>query len=155
MRTRLGRENRDGSTRLDASRHRPGGGPVRLCELAGRGRDADDSPPPPPTAQEIIAGNLEAVGGAERVRAIRTMVITGGAGSALLGTPEELTLFLARPDRFKQQGLFSTVLADGGRLLANDGVEESEITGSSAEELGYRLGFYHNAFSLLKWEEST
>ena len=91
---------------------------------------------------------VEAVGGAAPIRAIETMVVTGGTGSALLTSAEDITLYLAKPDRFKQQGLFSIVLADGERLLYNNGVEQTEITGVNAEELGYRLGFYHNAFSL-------
>lgn len=114
---------------------------------------AEPLPARPATAQAIIARNLEALGGAGPIRGIETMVVRGGTGSALLTSAEDVTLYLARPDRFKQQGLFSVVLADDGRLVFNDGVESAEISGSNAEELGYRLGFYHNAFSLLKWEQ--
>jgi hypothetical protein len=104
------------------------------------------------TAQQVIAANLDAIGGADRIRAIDTMVITGGTGSAMLTSTEALTLYLARPERFKQQGLFRIVLADGDRLVVNTGREVRELEGSAAQELAYRLGFYHNAFSLLEWE---
>jgi hypothetical protein len=117
----------------------------------------DTTPPTPErptTAQEVIARNLQAVGGAEAIRAIDTMVISGGTGSALLPSTEDVTLYLARPERFRQQGQFSVLLADGERALYDNGVEQTEITGSNAEELGYRLGFYHHGFSLLAWEES-
>jgi len=105
------------------------------------------------TAREVIEKNLEAVGGAERIRAVESLVLEGASGSALLPPSEEVTLYLLKPDRLKQVGDFRIVLCDGGRCIHNDGVEEQEMSGGTLEGMRYRMGFYHNAFSLLNWEE--
>lgn len=105
------------------------------------------------TAREVIEKNLEAVGGVERIRALESLVLRGASGSALLPPSEEVTLYLLKPDRLKQVGDFRVVLCDGGRYLYNDGTAESEMTGGTLEGMLYRLGFYHGAFSLLKWEQ--
>ncbi len=104
------------------------------------------------TAREVIKKNLEAVGGVEHIRAVESLVLKGASGSALLPPSEEVTLYLLKPDRLKQVGDFRVVLCDGQRFLYNDGSEESAMTGGTLEGMRYRLGFYHNAFSLLKWE---
>jgi hypothetical protein len=104
------------------------------------------------TAGDVIDRNLEAVGGAENIRAIETMILKGATGSALLPPSEEITLYLRKPDSFKQVGSYRVILCDGGRFLFNDGGELTELQGGDLEGMLYRIGFYHNAFSLLKWE---
>jgi hypothetical protein len=104
------------------------------------------------TAEEIIDRNLRAVGGADGIRAIETMILRGATGSALLPPSEEITLYLRKPDSFKQVGSYRVILCDGGRYLFNDGGEPAELEGGDLEGILYRIGFYHNAFSLLKWE---
>lgn len=110
--------------------------------------------PQGPTAQEIIAKNLDAVGGAEKIRAIHCMTIKGLTGSALLPPTEEITLFLEKPDKMRQQGLFRIILCRDGKVFYNSAGEERELTGNALDGLNYRLGFYHNAMSLLKWENA-
>jgi len=104
------------------------------------------------TAREVIEKNLEAVGGAEKIRAVESLVLRGASGSALLPPSEKVALYLLKPDRLKQVGDFRVVLCDGTRCIYNDGTEETEMTGGTLEGMRYRVGFYHNAFSLLNWE---
>lgn len=104
------------------------------------------------TAREVIEKNLEAAGGVEAIRAVESLVLKGASGSALLAPSEEVTIYLLKPDRLKQVGDFRIVLCDGNRYICNDGVEEQEMSGGTLEGMRYRIGFYHNAFSLLNWE---
>jgi hypothetical protein len=114
------------------------------------------SPPEPQetTAQEIIARNLDAVGGAEKIRGIRCMTIDGLTGSALLPPTEEVTLYLEKPDKMRQQGLFRIILCRDGKVFYNNAGQQNELTGDALDGLNYRVGFYHNAMSLLKWEDA-
>jgi len=115
---------------------------------------ASQPPAPEITAQEVIARNLEAVGGAEKIRGIEGMTIEGLTGSALLPPTEEVTLFLKKPDRMRQQGLFRIILCKDGKVFYNNAGDQRELTGDALDGLNYRIGFYHNAMSLLKWEDA-
>ena len=106
------------------------------------------------TAQEVIERNLAALGGEGRLRAVKAMTIKGTTGSALLTGGQDVTLYLQKPDMMKQEGLFQIYLYDGWRVIFNNGGSKSALAGTDLEEYRYRLGFYHNCFSLLKWEES-
>jgi hypothetical protein len=114
-------------------------------------------PPPIPgrcaTALEVIEKNLQAVGGRDRIQSIQSMIVKGATGSALLPPSEEVTLYLKKPDHFKQEGAFRVVLCSGDRFLANTGGTQAPISGGSLDELNYRIGYYHNGFSLLKWKD--
>ena len=105
------------------------------------------------TAREVLDRYFEAIGGRERFEAIRSLRIEGGSGSALVETTQDVTLFLEKPDRLRQQGGFRIVLHDGNRTIMNNGARQYELQGSTLEEFGYRLGFYHAGFSLLKWAD--
>lgn len=126
-------------------------------------READAPAPPAPstapagpercaTAQEVIARNLEAIGGADRIRAVRTMTLEGNFGSALLTTAEPITIYLEKPENLKQQGAFRVTLFSNGRAVYNNGLKPQVLSGGNQERIEFRVGFYHNCFSLLKWE---
>lgn len=104
------------------------------------------------TARQVIDANLEAVGGVGKLEGIETLMLRGASGSALLPPSEKSTVWLQKPDKFKQVGAFRIILYDGERCVLNDGEEVRDLTGGTLENMKYRTGFYHNGFSLLKWE---
>jgi hypothetical protein len=105
------------------------------------------------TAQEVIARNLEAVGGADRIAAVTAMALTGASGSALLPPSERVTVYVARPNKLKQVGDYRVVLCTGGECVSNNGDATRVLDGGVRERLEYRLGFYHSCFSLLAWKD--
>jgi hypothetical protein len=49
-------------------------------------------------------------------------------------------------------GLFRIILCSGNKRINNSGTSKEKILGGDLEGINYRLGFYHNCFSLLNWE---
>jgi hypothetical protein len=106
------------------------------------------------TAREVIEKNLAAIGGRERIRNVRAMTVKGSYGSTLLPSGQEVTLYLERPDRMKQDATFRVLLSNGNRLVYNNGGTEVQLPPENVKDIRYRIGFYHDCFSLLKWEEA-
>lgn len=105
------------------------------------------------TALEVIEKNLDALGGEKKIQAVDTLMVKGAFGSALLPPSQEMTLYLKKPGLMKQEGTFSILLANAEGVVVNDGTTTRPITGADLDEIDYRIGFYHNCFSLLKWKE--
>jgi len=80
------------------------------------------------------------------------LIIRGTFGSALVPATKEVTVYLEKPDRMKQESLASVILCSAERKIFNSGDRGGDLTGENLQEMEYRIGFYHNAFSLLKWE---
>jgi len=104
------------------------------------------------TAQEVLDKNLEAIGGMERIRNVKTMTIKGSYGSTLLPSGQEMTLYLKRPDMMKQDSTFRVLLCNGDRIVYNNGGTMVRLPAENLKDIRYRVGFYHDCFSLLKWE---
>ncbi|MFH2000508.1 MAG: hypothetical protein ABIK28_12555, partial [Planctomycetota bacterium] len=104
------------------------------------------------TAREIIDKNLDTLGGADRIRAIHTLMIDCLSGSALLTPTEKTTIYLKKPDLLKQESLYRLIVNNGKHCISNAGGKKTVLQDENLEGIRYRLGFYHNAFSLLAWE---
>ena len=103
----------------------------------------------PKTAQEVIARNLKAVGGAERIGAVKTMALHGASGSALLPPSERVTVYLAAPNRLKQVGAFRIILCDGTRCVNNKG-ETTEAV-KAEPEMGSNIGSASTTVASVCW----
>jgi|GEM_PF-6191052 len=53
---------------------------------------------PDPTAREVLDKHLDAVGGAEKIRNVESLIFEVASGSALLPPGEEAVLYLKKPD---------------------------------------------------------
>lgn len=105
------------------------------------------------TAQEALNRNLAAVGGADKLRNLDSLILNVVMGSALVTPSEKATLYLKKPNLIKQEGLFRAILFTKEKQVINTGEKKIKISGENLENMAYRAGFYHNGFSLMKWEK--
>lgn len=113
----------------------------------------EQSPQRHASALKIINRNLEAVGGAEKLRSINSLIIKGGRGSIGSRPPEPATCYLKAPDHFKQKSSTGVILSSGEKKVQDIGAGETELPPPMASELDLFIPFALKAFSLLAWEE--
>ncbi|MFH2001375.1 MAG: hypothetical protein ABIK28_16960 [Planctomycetota bacterium] len=104
------------------------------------------------TAIEVIERNLEAVGGREKIRTIESLIIEGELEGVDPPPRRKVTLYAKKPDRLRQEGLFSVTVFNGKGFVNESKGMPVPLTESDEDELRYRIGFIHNSFTLLKWE---
>lgn len=127
---------------------------LAACTAQDGAAVAPQSPNMCTTAQEVIDRHFEALGGREKIREIDTLTLKGSVGSALLPSGQEITLYLKKPDKYKQVGSFRITLCNGETFVYNNGGEKVPLSKENLENLKYRIGFFHNGFSLLHWKDS-
>jgi hypothetical protein len=105
------------------------------------------------TAAEIIEKNLAAAGGADRLRAIRSLTMEGRQGSIIrTPPPDEVTAHFKKPHLFKMKSGFQIVTYDGKDVLICTGDEPQPITGPNRADIEFRVNMGIHCFSLLNWE---
>lgn len=104
------------------------------------------------TAMEVIEKNLAAVGGIERLRAIESLIIEGEVEEVAPPPKRKKTLHLNKPALLKEEGLFSVIVFDGEKARKETRGKSVALEEADVDELRYRAGFVHNAYSLLNWE---
>ncbi|MHC4943674.1 MAG: hypothetical protein ACYTG7_11715 [Planctomycetota bacterium] len=123
------------------------------CVSQKSGTQLEQDPASCVTVQEVIDKHFEALGGREKIEEIDSLILHVVSGSALLPPSEKALLYLKKPDKFKQEGAFRVVLCNGREAVQNSGNEITTLTAGDLDGMIYRIGFYHNAFSLLKWKD--
>jgi hypothetical protein len=105
-------------------------------------------------AQNIIDKYFAAVGGKEKIGALGDLVIDGYYGNAFLERGDSMTLYLKRPHSLRRESYGRVVTYDGAAGFMNTFGETTETSGDNLTSLRYYAGFFHNAFSLLKFGDA-
>ena len=118
-----------------------------LAEGAG-GRGQSDR------SREIIANYFKAIGGKTRIEAVQHLVIGGYYGNAFLPRGDSMTLYLKKPSALRRESFGRILAYDGNLGYSNSFGELAEIRGDNLTSLRYTAGFFHNFFSLVKFDDA-
>ncbi|MFH2001200.1 MAG: hypothetical protein ABIK28_16075 [Planctomycetota bacterium] len=120
--------------------------------LAADGEKQGPDPERHAAALKVIERNLDAVGGAERVRAIHSLKLKGGQGE-MLTLPSLNTVFcLAGEGLFKQMSGTEVVLCNGEKQVFDAGGGEQPLPEDYMDNIAFQLALMRKGFSLLLWE---
>jgi len=123
---------------------------VLFLTFLAQGANALDQTEP---ARNIIDKYFEAIGGKARIEAVENLVIGGYYGNVFLARGDSMTLYLKKPSSLRRES-FGRILAYDGKLgYSNSFGELAEIQGDNLTSLRYYEGFFHNFFSLIKFDD--
>jgi hypothetical protein len=105
-------------------------------------------------AQDIINKYFEAVGGRRNIEAADNLVVSGYYGSVFVPQGDSMTLYLKKPHSLRRESFGRVITFDGENGYINTFGELREAEGNNLASLRYYAGFFHNCFSLLKFEDA-